>query len=116
MRRETACQRNLDDPLKLFGIITVRSSGLVLMVFGVAHFIEMTTGLWSRLFGAWSVLLGELGLAAVFGMLLAWTERYEDEHYVPSMLRYYASGRWRFIHAGGRPAAGLTVKELYAGR
>jgi hypothetical protein len=116
MRRETVCQRNLDDPLKLFGLITIRSSGLVLMVFGLAHFLEMTTGVWSHMFGAWSVLVGELGLAAGVGVVLAWTERYEDEHYVPSMFRYYLSRRWRFVYSGGTPSSGVTVEDLYARR
>jgi hypothetical protein len=36
---------------------------------------------------------------------LAWVERYEDEHYVPSMIEYCRARPWRSLYAAGRADA-----------
>jgi hypothetical protein len=35
-------------------------------------------------------------------MVLAYAERHDDEHLVPSAIRYYVSRRWRVLYSGAR--------------
>src|SRR6266699_3536216 len=78
-RRQSECFRNLDDPLKIFSLLTFKSCGLVLLFYAGAVATEL-----------------------LFGALLAYTERHDDEHLVPSAIRYYASRRWRVLYGGAR--------------
>jgi hypothetical protein len=100
-RRQSECFRNLDDPLKIFSLLTVKSCGLVLLFYAGAVATELLFGLWSLLFREWS-FLAQLGAAALLGAVLAYTERHDDEHLVPSAIRYYASRRWRVLYGGAR--------------
>ena len=100
-RRQSECFRNLDDPLKIFSLLTVKSCGLVLLFYGVTVAAELLFGLCSFLFGAWS-FLAQLGAALVVAVALACAERQDDEHLVPAAIRYYASRRWRVLYSGGR--------------
>src|SRR6266581_4567479 len=70
-RRQSECFRNLDDPLKIFSLLTVKSCGLVLLFYAGAVATELLFGLWSLLFREWS-FLAQLGAA---GPLAAVTER-----------------------------------------
>ena len=115
-RRQSECFRNLDDPLKIFSLLTVKSCGLVLLFYAGAVLSELLFGLCSLLFGDWS-FLAQIGAAALLGVILAFAERHDDEHLVPSAIRYYVSRRWRVLYSGGRAHAyaGHPLEELVQG-
>jgi len=113
-RRQSECFRNLDDPLKIFSLLTVKSCGLVLLAYAGLVMSELLFGLCTLVFGAWS-FLAQIGAALLLGAILAYTERHDDEHLVPSAIRYYASRRWRVLYSGccgdrysGHPLEGLV--------
>ena len=103
-RRQSECFRNLDDPLKILSLLTAKSCGLVLLFYAGLVMSELLFGVCSLLFGAWS-FLAQLAGALLLGAVLAYTERHDDEHLVPSAMRYYASRRWRVLYSGGHCAA-----------
>lgn len=98
-RRQSECFRNLDDPLKIFSLITVKSCGLVLMFYAAAVATELVFGLWTLAFGGWS-FLGQIGAAGILAVVLVLAERHDDEHLVPSAIRYYVTRRWAFLYSG----------------
>jgi hypothetical protein len=100
-RRQTPVLRNLDDRLKVLGFLSLRSCGLVLIAFAAVHGVEALFGLVSLLVGTWAFLL-ELGLAAALGVVLHIAERADDEHLVPSALRYLLDRPWAVLYSGGR--------------
>ena len=100
-RRQTLVLRNLDDPLKVLGFLSLRSCGLVLIVFAALHGVEALFGLVSLLVGTWAFLV-ELGLAAALGVLLHIAEGADDEYLVPSALRYFLDRPWTVLYSGGR--------------
>src|SRR5258708_34097352 len=93
-RRQSECFRNLDDPLKIFSLLTVKSCGLVLLFYAGTVASELLFGVWSLVFREWS-FLAQLGAAGLLGAVPASTERHDDGHLGPSAIRYYASRRWR---------------------
>jgi hypothetical protein len=104
----------LDDPLKIFSLLTVKSCGLVLLFYAGTVATELVFGLWSLLFREGS-FLAQLASAGLLCAVLAYTERHDDEHLVPSAIRYYASRRWRVLYCGactdryeGHPLEGLV--------
>lgn len=99
-RRRSECYRNLDDPLKIFSLLTVKSCGVVLLFYAGTVATELVFGLWSLLFHGWS-FLAQLGAAAILAIALVCAERYEDEHYLPAAIRYLVSQRWRTLYSGG---------------
>ena len=103
-RRQSECFRNLDDPLKIFSLLTVKSCGLVLLFYGVTVASELIFGLWSLVFEDWT-FLGQLGAAGLLAVVLVYAERHDDEHLVPSAIRYYVSRRSRVLYSGARAAA-----------
>ncbi len=115
-RRQSECFRNLDDPLKIFSLLTVKSCGLVLLFYAGAVLSELLFGLFSLLVGDWS-FLAQIGASALLGVILAFAERHDDEHLVPSAIRYYVSRRWRVLYSGGRAHAyaGHPLEELVQG-
>ncbi len=115
-RRQSECFRNLDDPLKIFSLLTIKSCGLVLLFYAGAVGCELLFGLWSGLFREWS-FLAQLGAAGILGSVLAYTERHDDEHLVPSAIRYYASRRWRVLYGGARgdQYLGHALEEIVEG-
>jgi hypothetical protein len=115
-RRHSECFRNLDDPLKIFSLLTVKSCGLLLMFYAGAVASELLFGLCSLLFGDWS-FLGQLGLTFLLGAFLVFAERHDDEHLVPSAIRYYVSRRWRILYSGARthPYAGHPLEGMVVG-
>jgi hypothetical protein len=115
-RRQSECYRNLDDPLKILSLLTVKSCGLVLLFYGGTVASELLFGLWSLLFGDWS-FLAQIGAAGVLAACLAYAERHDDEHLVPSAIRYYASRRWRVLYSGARTDryAGHPLEVLVVG-
>lgn len=98
-RRKSECLRNLDDPLKVFSLLTIKSCGLVLFFYAATVATELVFGLWSLVFGPWS-FLGQLGGAALLAIALAFAERHDDEHLVPSAIRYYFFRRWLILYSG----------------
>jgi hypothetical protein len=98
-RRQTAVLRNLDDPLRVLGFISLRSCGLVLFFFAAAHSMEALFGLISLVFGTWAFLV-ELGAAGALAVVLSLAERADDEHFVPSAIRYFLSRPWAVLHSG----------------
>ena len=100
-RRQSECFRNLDDPLKVFALLTPKSCGLVLLFFAVTVACELLFGLCSLLFADLS-FLAQIGASALLAMVLAYAERHDDEHLVPSAIRYYVSRRWRVLYSGAR--------------
>ena len=115
-RRQSECFRNLDDPLKIFSLLTVKSCGLLVLFYAATVASELLFGLCSLLFGDWS-FLGQIGATALLGMFLVFAERHDDEHLVPSAIRYYASRRWRVLYSGARahPYTGHVLESLIAG-
>jgi hypothetical protein len=98
-RRQSPVLRNLDDPLRVLNLLSLRSCGLVVVSYGAANALELALGLFTRAFGSLA-FLGELGLAALVGMGLALAERADDEHLVPAAIRYYATRPWRVLYSG----------------
>lgn len=102
-RRQTDVLRNLDDSLRVLNFLTLRSCGLVIVFYGLASGAEL-------LFDLWSLLLGPMGFVAplvaaagvAFG--LSWVERHDDEHYVPSAIRYYLTRPNRCVYGACAPA------------
>jgi hypothetical protein len=95
-RRRSEVLRNLDDPLKVMGLLTPRSC-MVLGVLFLAGFVVM-------------LLAGALGfvnmvlLLALLGTLaaaLAIAEKQTDEHHLWAGSRYFLSGRARVLYSGG---------------
>ncbi len=101
-RRKSECFRNLDDPLRIFSLLTVKSCGLVVLFYGAMVAAELLFGVFSLFFGGLS-FIGQLGAAALFAIVLVYAERHDDEHFVPSAFRYYVSRRWTVLYSGGRP-------------
>jgi hypothetical protein len=106
-RRQSECFRNLDDPLKVFSLLTVKSCGLVLLFYAATMLLELLFGLFSLLFDDLS-FVAQLGAAFTLGAVLAHAERQDDEHLVPAAIRYYASRRWRVLYSG-------AVADRYSG-
>jgi hypothetical protein len=100
-RRQTPVLRNLDDPLRILGFLSLRSCGLVLFFFAGLHALEALFGLLSLVFGTWA-FLAELGASGVLAVLLSVAERADDEHLVPSAIRYLLGRPWTVLYSGGR--------------
>lgn len=116
-RRQTEVLRNLDDNLKLLNFLTLKSCGLVVVFYSLCYGLELFLKPFSLLVGNWSALV-QFGLTGVFALALSWIEKHEDEHYVPSALRYYQSRPWRVLYAGGRAESALlgAVGEVRHGQ
>jgi len=115
-RRQSECFRNLDDPLKVFSLLTVKSCGLVLLFYASTVLLELLFGLFTLLFGGWS-FLAQIGSALVLAAVLAHAERQDDEHLVPAAIRYYGSRRWRVLYSGalGDRYEGNPLEEFVEG-
>jgi hypothetical protein len=87
-RREAPVLRNLDDPLRVLGLLSLRSCGLVFLGYGTAAGLELVFGVFSAVFGSLA-FLGELALAGLLGLFLGLAERGDDEHLVPSAIQYH---------------------------
>jgi hypothetical protein len=82
-------------------LLTIKSCGIVLLFYAGAVATELVFGLWSLFFGAWS-FVGQLGAAGLLAIALVFAERHDDEHLVPSAIRYYTTRRWRILYSGAR--------------
>ena len=115
-RRQSECFRNLDDPLKVFSLLTVKSCGLVLLFYAATVLAELLFGLFTLLFGGFG-FLGQLGASALLGAVLGYAERQDDEHLVPSAVRYHLSRRARVLYGGACPDRfrGHALEDLVEG-
>ena len=98
-RRQTRVLRNLDEPLKLLGLLTTRSCGLLLIFYTAAYLIDLVLGVWTWVFGDLA-LVGQIGATIVLGFVLAFVERHEDEHHVPAAIVYHLQRPWRWVYSG----------------
>lgn len=101
-RRQSPVLRNLDDPLRVLNLLSLRSCGLVFVSYALANVLEVTLGIFTFAFGSLA-FLGELGLPTIVGVALALAERTDDEHLVPSAMRYYLSRRSSTLYSGAAP-------------
>jgi hypothetical protein len=106
-RRQTSVLRNLDDPLRVLGFLSLRSCGLVLLFFAGLHSLEAVFGVVSVVFGSWAFLV-ELGATALLAVGLSIAERTDDEYLVPSALRYYLTRPRTTLYSGGRADHGRS--------
>jgi hypothetical protein len=99
-KRLADTMRNLDDSLKIFNFITLKSAGVVLVFFGGTWLLDMLTGCWDLIFGmGWGFMAHKLATAFI-ALCLHWVEKQEDEFYVPSAIVHYATRPWRYIYSG----------------
>ena len=106
MRRQTEVLRNLDDSLRILNFLTLRSCGLVVVFYSLCFTLELACGLFSLFFGVGGFVV-QLALAAAVAVGLSWVEKHDDEHYVPSALRFLLERPWRFVYGASvlAPAA-----------
>jgi hypothetical protein len=110
-KRQSQPLRNIDDNLKLFDLITFRSFGFVMMTFSGLMGLNWSTGLLTLMFGKFQIIANLAGSGFVL-MVLAWAEKHDDEHLVPSALRFYTSGSTSVIYSGARGEGGATAEEI----
>jgi len=94
--------RNLDDPLRVLNLLSLRSCGLVFVSYAFATLLEVLFGLFTFVFGSLA-FLGELGFAAIVAAALTLAERTNDEHLVFSAIRYYLTQRPSTLYSGSAP-------------
>ena len=104
-RRQTAVLRNLDDSLRILNFLTLRSCGLVVVFYSLCFALELAFSVFSVLFGAGGFVV-QLALAAAVAFALSWVEKHDDEHYVPSALRFFGERPWRFVYGAAALAQG----------
>lgn len=109
-RRQSEVYRNIDDPLKVMGVLSLKSCSMLVALYGVSYVLDFVTDFWRRAFGPGAFLL-ELALFAAVAFVLMYAEKHDDEHLVWSMLRYWASRRTRVLYCGARPD-GWPVSDL----
>ena len=100
-RRQSECLRNLDDSLKVLSLLTIKSCGLVLLFYAFTVLLELVFGLWTLVLGSWS-FVGQIAAALIVATGLAYAERHDDEHLVPSAIRYFVSRPGRVLYGGAR--------------
>ena len=100
-RRQTEVLRNLDDSLRVLNFLTLRSCGLVVLFYSGCYALDLTFRVWTFLFGQWSFFAQLVATLAV-AVALSWVENHEDEHLVPSAIRYFVARPWRYVYSGAR--------------
>lgn len=105
-RRQTQVHKNLSDTLKLFGVISFRSCGLVVVVNGLLQAIELMGHPFTRLLGPFTGTAVQFVITGAVAVALAWVERSADEHHVPSAIRYYTQRDWRYLYSAARNERG----------
>jgi len=98
-RRRSEVFRNIDDSLKVMGFLSMKSLGLLFVLYLLSYALDVTLGFWRLLFGRAGVLV-ELCLFGCIAFALAYAERQDDEHLVPAMVRYWLSRRWAVLYSG----------------
>jgi hypothetical protein len=110
-RRQSEVLRNLDDVLRVFHLLTMRSCGLVLMFYSLCYAAELVLHVFSLAFGTLGPVMQFVATAAC-AMGLSWVEKHEDEHYVPSAIRYWLGRPWRVLYAGGKAERTTVDRHL----
>jgi hypothetical protein len=100
-RRQTEVLRNLDDSLRVLNFLTLRSCGLVVLFYSGCYALDLTLRVWTFLFGLWS-FFAQLGATFAVAVVLSWAEKHDDEHLVPSAIRYFVERPWRWVYSGAR--------------
>ena len=98
--RQTEVLRNIDDTLRVFNLLTLKSCGLVVLVYAGCYSAELTLRLFTMIFGPLASL-AQFVVAGMAGAALSWVERHEDEHFVPSAIDYFRQRPWRIIYSSG---------------
>jgi hypothetical protein len=101
-RRRSEVFRNIDDSLKVMGALSMKSLGLLFVLYAISYVLDVAFGFWKLLFGHAGVLVELLVFAAV-AAALSYAERQDDEHLVPAMLRFYLSRPWTVLYSGAAP-------------
>lgn|SRR5262245_7837414 len=112
-RRQTEVLRNLDDSLRILNVLTLRSCGLVVVFYSLCYAFELALGLFTLLFGAAGFVV-PLVLSGFVATALSWVEKHDDEHYVPSALRYLLDRPWRCVYGAAAlaPASRRHVDDV----
>ncbi len=105
-RRQTQVHKNLSDTLKLFGVISFRSCGLVVVVNGLLQAIELMGHPLARLLGDFAGIVLQFAITGAVAVALAWIERYTDEYHVPSAIRFFVQRDWRYLYSAARNERG----------
>jgi hypothetical protein len=107
-RRRSEVLRNLDDPLKVMGLLTPRSCMSLGVIFLAGFSVMLLVG--GLGFVNMALLLAFL---SVLGSALAVAEKQTDEHHLWAACRYAVSGRWRVLYSGGhRPHRQCQAADL----
>jgi hypothetical protein len=101
-RRRSEALRNIDDTLKVMGVLSMKSLSLLFALYGISYALDVSFGVFRLLFGGAGVLVEGLAFT-VAALGLAYAERQDDEHLVPAMLRFFADRRSRALYSGARP-------------
>jgi len=100
-RRRSEVYRNIDDSLKVGGLLTLKSCAILFGLYFVSYLADLLTNFW-RLFGPGGFVL-EAGFFVVVGTLLLYAERQDDEHLIPAMVRFWVARPWRVLYSGFTP-------------
>jgi len=101
-RRRSEVFRNIDDSLKVLGVLSMKSLGLLFLLYAALYLLDVGLGLSRLLFGRAGALIELLVLASA-ALVLSYAERQDDEHLVPAMLRFHLSRRSRVLYSAAAP-------------
>lgn len=103
-RRTRPVRKLLDEPLKLLGLLTLRSAAWAVVVYCLNYFVlELVFGVWSAMFGPLAALLAPLGVALLVACVLGLVESYEDQHAFGAAVRFHWDGQSRIVYSAGCP-------------
>ena len=111
-RRQSEVLRNLDTPLKVVGIITIKSCGVVLLYFVCTQALDMLH-FWTLIAGRWAWFV-QNGSVLVLALILVYIERNEDEHLVPQAISWFVSECLWVEPATGDSLIGETFNMIAA--
>ena len=106
-RRQSEVLRNIDDTLLVFNFLSVRSLMLSISAYLIAWGLLDLFALIGNPFLVIHVFI------AVVMLLLAWAERHDDEHLVPSAIRYYV--RRYPLYSGAVHEPQVSLEEVFGG-
>jgi hypothetical protein len=116
-RRQTEVLRNLDTPLRIAGVISVRGCGVVLFYFVCTQALD-TIGFWDVITGltvgkmwSWVVQNGSVALLAAVMIII---ERHEDEFLVPQAIQYFVSQYLNVQATRGDNLVSDTLRTIFS--
>lgn len=98
-RRTTEVMRNLDDPLRIFGVLSVQGFMVLAFIFAGLGVLRPVL----RLAFGGKAFLVQLALTGLAAVVLYALERHADEHYVLSAIRYFRERPWRVLYGAAHP-------------